>query len=74
MNRIKQTFVFDKIPQSDTQQLVTGVSTKQLDILSNFEKIVVQPSSTKPKKNENHNKFLVTMKSLFSSKLDLSNN
>lgn len=72
MNRIKQTFIFDKTQQSETEQFVTKNSTKQLDLLSNFEKIVVQPISERPKKNENYNKTLLAFKSLFNTKMDFS--
>lgn len=72
MNRIKQTFIFDKTQQSETEQFVTKNSTKQLDLLLNFEKIVVQPISERPKKNENYNKTLLAFKSLFNTKMDFS--
>ncbi|CAK9801082.1 hypothetical protein ANTQUA_LOCUS2692 [Anthophora quadrimaculata] len=65
MNRIKQTFIFDKTSQTETE-------LKQLDIMTNFEKIFIQPSSTRSKKNENHNKTLITFKSLLSTRMDFS--
>ncbi|XP_006615342.2 uncharacterized protein LOC102678533 [Apis dorsata] len=72
MNRIKQTFIFDKTQQSEMEQFVKKSSIKQLDLLSNFEKIVVQPISERPKKNENYNKTLLAFKSLFNTKMDFS--
>ncbi|KOC65099.1 ATR-interacting protein mus304 [Habropoda laboriosa] len=73
MNRIKQTFIFDKTLQSETEYFNRGTSSKQLDIMTNFERTFVQPLSTRSKKNENHNKVLVTFKSLFNSRMDFSN-
>ncbi|KAK9305806.1 hypothetical protein QLX08_003314 [Tetragonisca angustula] len=68
MNRIKQTFILDRTQLPEMEQLGVGNSKKELDILSNFKKSFVQPLSARPKKNENHNKFLVTIKSLFSNR------
>ncbi|XP_076643967.1 mutagen-sensitive 304 [Halictus rubicundus] len=68
MNRIKQTFIFDKVPQPEIEECA-GSNTRQLDILSNFEK----PAAVNPKRNENHNKFLTTITSLYNSKMDLFN-
>ncbi|CAL7938753.1 unnamed protein product [Xylocopa violacea] len=73
MNRIKQTFIFDKTLQSENEQPQKASMSKQLDILSNFGETIVQPSSTRSQKNENLNKVLATFKSLFNSKTDFSN-
>ncbi|XP_076294227.1 mutagen-sensitive 304 [Lasioglossum baleicum] len=72
MDRIKQTFIFDKVPQSEIEEC-TSSSTRQLDILSNFEKRPIQPAPVNPKRNENHNKFLTTIRSLYNSRMELSN-
>ncbi|XP_031841815.1 mutagen-sensitive 304 isoform X2 [Nomia melanderi] len=72
MNRIKQTFIFDKLPQSEIEEFNRG-TVRQLDILSNFQKKSVQPVSVSSKKNENHNKFLTTIKSLYNNRMELSN-
>ncbi|XP_043507898.1 uncharacterized protein LOC122527620 [Frieseomelitta varia] len=68
MNRIKQTFILDRTQLPEMEQLGVGNSKKELDILSNFKTSFVQSLSARPKKNENHNKFLVTIKSLFSNR------
>ncbi|XP_015429517.1 PREDICTED: uncharacterized protein LOC107186210 [Dufourea novaeangliae] len=64
MNRIKQTFIFEKTSQSEIDGFNRS-NTKQLDILSNFEKRSIQPASTSPKRKDIHNKFLTTIKSLY---------
>ncbi|XP_029047025.2 uncharacterized protein LOC114877962 isoform X1 [Osmia bicornis bicornis] len=65
MSRIKQTFIFDKASQSEMEPAKKNCITKQLDILSNFEEITVQPITTSSKKNENLYKVLTVFKSLY---------
>ncbi|XP_076163549.1 mutagen-sensitive 304 isoform X2 [Ptiloglossa arizonensis] len=66
MNRIKQTFIFDKTSQSEIELFDRG-NTKQLNMLTNFEKRTVQPASTSSKNNDNY-KFLITIKSLYNNR------
>ncbi|XP_053986293.1 uncharacterized protein LOC128880332 isoform X1 [Hylaeus volcanicus] len=69
MNRIKQTFILDKTyPQRDVESFERA-NTRNLNMLSNFEKRTIEPASAGSTKNDNHNKFLVTMKSLYSSRM-----
>ncbi|XP_078039018.1 mutagen-sensitive 304 [Augochlora pura] len=72
MDRIKQTFIFEKVPQSEIKNFGSR-STSQLDILANFQKRPIQQASVNLKKNENHNKFLTTIRSLYNSRHELSN-
>nr|XP_033329578.1 uncharacterized protein LOC117222151 [Megalopta genalis] len=73
MDRIKQTFIFDKVPQSEIEAFGSN-STSQLDILSSFQKRpVIGQAPENPKKNENHNKFLTTIRSLYNGRVELSN-
>ncbi|XP_076249757.1 mutagen-sensitive 304 isoform X2 [Calliopsis andreniformis] len=68
MNRIKQTFIFDKTSQSQVGSFERTNNMRQLDILTNFQKRFVEPASASSKKNENHNKFLTTIKSLYNNR------
>nr|XP_012148149.1 PREDICTED: uncharacterized protein LOC100878573 [Megachile rotundata]XP_012148150.1 PREDICTED: uncharacterized protein LOC100878573 [Megachile rotundata] len=65
MSRIKQTFIFDKVSQSEIEQAEKNTVTKQLDILSNFDETSVQPATSNSKKNENLYKILTVFKSLY---------
>lgn len=72
MNRIKQTFISDKAQQSQMESFERSSSTRQLDLLTSFEKRPIRAEPAVAKKNEHH-KFLTTIKSLYNSRMDFSN-
>ncbi|XP_043250218.1 uncharacterized protein LOC122396138 [Colletes gigas] len=70
MNRIKQTFILDKTStQSDIESFEKG-NMRELNMLTNFEEKTVQSASTYSKKDNSHNKFLLTVKSLYNNKME----
>lgn len=73
MNRIKQTFIFDKTLQCEVESFESTNNTRQLGILTNFEKRFIQSASTSGMKKESHNRSLITIKSLYNNKMDFLN-
>ena len=72
MNRIKQTFISDKTQQSQMESFERSRSTRQLDLLTSFEKRPIRAAPAVAKKNEHH-RFLTTIKSLYNNRMNFSN-
>ncbi|XP_026668984.1 uncharacterized protein LOC108624518 isoform X2 [Ceratina calcarata] len=67
MNRIKQTFIFDKTLQSQTDQHEGDRYMRKFSVMSHFEKASF-PSSTVSKRSKDLNKILLMFRSLLNER------